>query len=178
MTGTNGSRAEMMYAGAWLRPAWYPRRGLDREECIDAEARDVRSRVGLIDLGTLGKLEISGADAVRFLERIYTGRFARLRVGMTRYGVMCDETGVVIDDGVIGRLGPGRFYVSTTSSGADQVYRELQRWAAVWRLDVTLVNATSTYGAFNIAGAVRAAGAGRAHRRRPVARCVSLPRHP
>ena len=42
--------------------------------------------------------------------------------------------------------------MSTTSSGADQVYREMQRWAAVWRLDVTLVNATSTYGAFNIAG--------------------------
>ena len=145
-------RAEMMYAGAWLRPARYPRRGLDREGCIDAEARDVRSRVGLIDVGTLGKLEISGVDAVRFLERIYTGRFTRLRVGMTRYGVMCDESGVVIDDGVIGRLGPERFYVSTTSSGADQVYRELQRWAAIWRFDVTLVNATSTYGAFNIAG--------------------------
>ena len=144
--------AQMMYAGTWLRPAWYPRPGLDRAGCIDAEARDVRSRVGLIDLGTLGKLEISGADAVRFLERIYTGRFSRLRVGMTRYGVMCDESGVVVDDGVIGRLGQERFYVSTTSSGADQVYRELQRWAAVWRLDVTLVNATSTYGAFNIAG--------------------------
>ena len=144
--------AEMMYAGTWLRPARYPRSGLDREGCIDAEARDVRSRVGLIDVGTLGKLEISGADAVRFLERIYTGRFAKLRVGMTRYAVMCDETGVVVDDGVIGRLGAERFYVSTTSSGADQVYREMQRWAAVWRLDVTLVNATSTYGAFNIAG--------------------------
>ena len=144
--------AEMMYAGTWLRPARYPRPGLDRESCIDAEARDVRSRVGLIDVGTLGKLEISGADAVPFLERIYTGRFAKLRVGMTRYAVMCDESGVVVDDGVIGRLAAERFYVSTTSSGADQVYREMQRWAAVWRLDVTLVNATGSYGAFNIAG--------------------------
>ena len=144
--------AEMMYAGTWLRPAFYPRPGLDRAGCIDAEAQAVRSAVGLIDLGTLGKLEISGTDAVRFLERIYTGRFAKLRTGMTRYGVMCDESGVVVDDGVIGRLGPERFYVSTTSSGADQVYRELQRWAAIWRLEVTLVNATSTYGAFNIAG--------------------------
>ena len=144
--------AEMMYAGTWLRPARYPRPGLDRESCIDAEARDVRSRVGLIDVGTLGKLEISGADAVPFLERIYTGRFAKLRVGMTRYAVMCDESGVVVDDGVIGRLAAERFYVSTTSSGADQVYREMQRWAAVWRLDVTLVNGTGTYGAFNIAG--------------------------
>ncbi len=144
--------AQMMHAGAWLRPAWYPRPGLDRAGCIDAEARDVRSRVGLIDVGTLGKLEISGADAVRFVERIYTGRFARLPAGMTRYGVMCDESGVVIDDGVVARFDAGRFYVSTTSSAADQVYRELQRWAALWRIDVTLVNATGSYGAFNVAG--------------------------
>ena len=144
--------AEMTYAGAWLRPAWYSRPGLDRAGCIDAEARGVRSRAGLIDVGTLGKLEVSGADAVRFLERVYTGRFARLRTGMTRYGVMCDESGVVIDDGVVARLDADRFYVSTTSSAADQVYRELQRWAAVWRLDVTLVNATASYGAFNVAG--------------------------
>ena len=144
--------ARMTHAGAWLRPAWYPREGLDRAGCIDAEARDVRSRVGLIDVGTLGKLEVSGTDAVRFLEHVYTGRFARLRIGMTRYGVMCDESGVVIDDGVVARLDADRFYVSTTSSGADQVYRELQRWAAVWRLDVTLVNATGSYGACNVAG--------------------------
>lgn len=144
--------ARMTHAGAWLRPAWYPREGLDRAGCIDAEARDVRSRVGLIDVGTLGKLEVSGTDAVRFLERVYAGRFARLRIGMTRYGVLCDESGVVIDDGVVARLDADRFYVSTTSSGADQVYRELQRWAAVWRLDVTLVNATGSYGACNVAG--------------------------
>lgn len=144
--------AELMYAGNWMRPAYYHRPGLDREECIDAEAISVRSSVGLIDLGTLGKLEISGADAAHFIERIYTGRFAGLKVGMTRYGVMCDESGIVIDDGVVARLGPEKFYVSTTSSGADQVYRELQRWAAIWRLQVTLVNATNAYGAFNIAG--------------------------
>ncbi len=144
--------AKFMYAGTWLRPAYYRRPGMRNGACIAEEVKSVHSRVGLIDVGTLGKLEISGRDAIRLLERVYTGRFARLSVGMTRYGVMCDETGVIIDDGVIARIDPERFYVSTTSSGADQVYRELQRWAAIWSLDVTLVNATSTYGAINIAG--------------------------
>ena len=64
----------------------------------------MRSAVGLIDVGTLGKIEVSGPDAAEFLERVYTGRFANLKVGMTRYAVMLDEAGVIIDDGVVARL--------------------------------------------------------------------------
>jgi sarcosine oxidase subunit alpha len=144
--------AVFMYAGNWLRPEHYPREGLTREQVIQEEAVHVRKSVGLIDLGTLGKLEVWGPDAAKFLERIYTCRFAKLGVGRTRYGVACDETGVVIDDGVIVRLAEDHFYVSTTSSGSAGVFRELQRWRLEWGLDVVLVNATHQYGALNLAG--------------------------
>ena len=144
--------AKFMYAGNWLRPEYYPNAGFSREECIAEEVLSVRKRVGLIDLGTLGKLEVCGRDAARFLERIYTGRFRKLQVGMSRYGVMCDESGTIIDDGMLGRLGESHFYVSTTSTGSDAVYREFQRWALQWGLDVFLINATSHYGALNLAG--------------------------
>lgn len=144
--------ARFMYAGNWLRPEYYARNGLAREACVGAEVRDVRRRVGLIDLGTLGKLEIGGPDAVAFIERIYTGLFAGLKVGMARYGVVCDEAGVAIDDGMIARLGDRRFYVSTTTTGAEGVYREMQRWAVLWNLEVVLANATNHYGALNLAG--------------------------
>ena len=126
--------------------------GQSREECIAGEALAVRSKLGLIDLGTLGKLEISGPDSVTFLERIYTGLFSGLRVGMSRYGVSCDESGVVIDDGILARLAEDRFYVSTTSTGSDAIYREFQRWILEWGLNVVLVNATSQYGVVNLAG--------------------------
>ena len=144
--------AKFMYAGNWLRPEYYPKTACSREECIAQEVLTVRKSVGLIDLGTLGKLEICGPDAARFLERIYTGRFRRLKVGMSRYAVMCDESGTIIDDGMLGRLGEDRFYVSTTSTGSDGVYREFQRWALQWGLDVFLTNATGHYGALNLAG--------------------------
>ena len=146
--------AKLMYAGNWLRPEYYPRPGNSREQCIAEEALAVRQQVGLIDLGTLGKLEISGPDAVKFLERIYTGLFTKLKVGMTRYGLACDESGVVIDDGLLARLAEDRFYVSTTSTGSDAIYREFQRWAIEWGLKVVLVNATSHYGAMNLAGSL------------------------
>ncbi len=144
--------AKFMYAGNWLRPDYYRQPRRERAETVASEAKNVRDGVGLIDLGTLGKLEISGVDAVEFIERVYTGRFAKLKVGMSRYAVMCDETGVIIDDGVVARLAEDRFYVSTTTSGAEGVYRELQRWAIQWGLDVVLVNATNAYGAMNLAG--------------------------
>ncbi|HEX7379383.1 MAG TPA: glycine cleavage T C-terminal barrel domain-containing protein, partial [Pirellulales bacterium] len=143
--------ATFMPAGDWLRPAFYGAAG-DRDRAVATEVEAVRQRAGLIDVSTLGKLEVAGADAAEFLERIYTGRFAKMKAGATRYGLMCDESGVVIDDGVIGRVAEDRFYVTTTTSASGSVYREMQRWAILWRLDVTLANLTGVFAAMNLAG--------------------------
>ena len=72
----------------------------------DEEHRTVRERVGLIDVSTLGKLEVRGKDAARLLDTVYTHTFSTLRVGRIRYGVMCDDSGIIIDDGTV--LTPGR----------------------------------------------------------------------
>jgi sarcosine oxidase subunit alpha len=144
--------AELMMAGEWLRPACYRSDGKPREQAIREEVTAVRQRVGLIDVGTLGKIEISGAGAGEFIERIYTGRFAKMRQGTSRYGLMCDETGVVIDDGVVARLAADRYYVTTTTTASGAVYREMQRWALLWGLEVTLANVTGAYAAMNLAG--------------------------
>jgi len=146
------AQAVMLHAGAWLRPEYYQVGGKNREACIFAEATQVRMQVGMIDVSTLGKLEVSGPDAAEFLERIYTGRFQKQEPGRLRYGLACDESGVIIEDGVIARLEAERFYVTATSSGVAAFYRELQRWALIWKLNVTLVNATGQYAAMNIAG--------------------------
>ncbi|MDX2098901.1 MAG: FAD-dependent oxidoreductase, partial [Leptolyngbyaceae cyanobacterium bins.59] len=144
--------AKFMPAGMWQRPEYYRRSSLSREDCIREEVTAVRTRVGIIDVGTLGKLELRGPDAAELLERIYTGRFAKMKVGTTRYALMLDEAGVVIDDGVVARLGPEHFYFTTTTSGAAVIYRELSRWNTVWRLDCGLVNLTGARSAVNLAG--------------------------
>lgn len=141
-----------MPAGIWRRPEYYGVAGKSREESIADEVRAVRTNVGIIDVGTLGKIEIHGPQAAEFLERVYTARFANLKVGMTRYGVMLDESGVVIDDGVIGRLGPESFYFTTTTGNSATLFREFGRLATWWGLQVGLVNLTGHYAAFNLAG--------------------------
>jgi sarcosine oxidase subunit alpha len=144
--------AVWMPAGNWRRPEYYAVSGESRAQSIDAEVHAVRSSVGLIDVGTLGKIEIYGPDAAELLDRVYAGRYSDLKVGMTRYGLMMDESGVIIDDGVIARLSEQLFYFTTTTGGSATVFRELQRWNALWGLDCTLVNVTGHRAAFNFAG--------------------------
>jgi sarcosine oxidase, subunit alpha len=144
--------AVWMPAGNWRRPEYYAVSGESRAQSIDAEVHAVRTGAGLIDVGTLGKLEIYGPDAAQLLDRVYAGRYSDLKVGMTRYGLMLDEAGVIIDDGVIARLGEELFYFTTTTGGSATVFRELLRLNALWGLDCALVNVTGHRAAFNFAG--------------------------
>lgn len=143
--------AQMMPAGLWLRPAYYGAKA-DAAAAITAEVRAVRQGVGMIDVSTLGGLEIRGPDAAAFLERVYTFAFAKQLVGRARYALMVDETGVIIDDGVACRLHERHFYVTATTSAVDQVYRLMTFWNQQWRLDVDIANVTSAYAGLNIAG--------------------------
>ncbi len=154
--------ARMTPAGAWLRPAFYGGKG-EGPAAVAREVAAVRGRVGLIDVSTLGKLEVRGPDAAEFLNRMYTGAFARQPVGRARYALMTDQTGVVIDDGVACRLHERHFYVTATTGGVDAVYRQMGWWNAQWRLDVDVANVTGAYAALNLAGprardVLRAAG--------------------
>jgi sarcosine oxidase, subunit alpha len=144
--------AVWMPAGNWRRPEYYQVSGESRSQSIEAEVHAVRNAVGLIDVGTLGKIEVHGPDAGQFLDRAYAGRYSDLKVGMTRYGLMLDESGVIIDDGVIARVEEDLFYFTTTTGGSATVFRELQRWNALWGLDCALVNITGHRAAFNFAG--------------------------
>jgi sarcosine oxidase subunit alpha len=144
--------AVFMPAGDWSRPAYYARKGLTPAATIAEEVSAVRNSAGMIDVGTLGKIEINGPDASEFIERIYTGRFVKMKPGTARYGLMCDESGVIIDDGLVARLADDRFYVTTTTSASGAVYREMQRWAQIWGSQVVLASATGSRGGINVAG--------------------------
>ncbi|MBX9963425.1 MAG: (2Fe-2S)-binding protein [Burkholderiales bacterium] len=148
----DGLGAVWMQAGVWLRPEYYGQPGKRKADIVREEARAVRESVGIIDVGTLGKMELYGPDAGAFLERVYTAKFAGMKPGTTRYAVMLDESGVVIDDGVVARLADQHFYFTTTTTGSTTVYRELQRWNAQWNLEVGIVNATGAFAAMNLAG--------------------------
>ena len=90
------------------RPRWSPARGSGPTTTAtrQAEALAVRERVGIIDVTPLGKLDLRGPDVPKLLEPALRQQVVRSSTsGRVRYGVMCAEDGVVLDDGVTGRLG-------------------------------------------------------------------------
>jgi sarcosine oxidase subunit alpha len=102
----------------WQRARYFPRDGEEMHQAVARECRAVRNAAGMLDATTLGKIEVVGPDAAEFLDRIYTGRISRLAPGRCRYGLLLTEAGYVLDDGVIARLAPDRFHITTTTGGA------------------------------------------------------------
>ena len=113
-------------AGHWRRPGYYPREGMNEDEAIEAEVRETRAGVGIVDVGTLGKVDIQGADAAAFLDLIYANRISSLRIGRGRYGLMLREDGRVFDDGVVMRLGESHFYLTTTTAQHHAVLQHME----------------------------------------------------
>ncbi|MDX1575252.1 MAG: 2Fe-2S iron-sulfur cluster-binding protein, partial [Kiloniellales bacterium] len=143
--------AQMMPAGLWWRPAYYGAKG-NREACMNEEARAVRGHLGMIDVSTLGGLEVRGPDAAEFLERMYTWAYAKQQIGRARYLLMTNDAGTVIDDGVACRFAEDHYYVTATTGGVDRVYQTMLWWNAQWRLAVDVANVTAAYAGVNIAG--------------------------
>ncbi|MBJ9974060.1 (2Fe-2S)-binding protein [Pseudomonas sp. S75] len=143
--------AKMMPAGIWQRPAYYGKPS-ERDECMQAEALHVRRKVGIIDVSTLGGLDVRGPDAAELLNRLYTFAFFKQPVGRSRYALMTNEQGVVIDDGVCARFAENHFYVTATTSGVDRIYQQMLKWNAQWRLNVDIANVTAALSAVNVAG--------------------------
>lgn len=141
--------AKMMVAGVWMRPEYY---GSDKRHAAE-EVRAVRERVGMIDVSTLGKLRLTGRGVPNLLDRIYINKWQKLGVGRVRYGVMCNDEGIVLDDGVTAHLDDLEWYMTTTSSGASSIFEWIQWWMqSGWGDDVHLVNVTEVNAAFNVAG--------------------------
>ncbi len=133
-------------AGQWIRPEHYGDAA--------AEVRNVRNNVGIIDVTPLGKLDLQGPDVPKLLNHLYTNKWSKLAVGSVRYGMMCAEDGVVLDDGVTGHLGDDHYLMTTTSSGAGTIWEWAENWLQTehpdWQVHVTPV--TTAYVSINVAG--------------------------
>jgi len=142
-------------AGQWKRAQWFPLPGERAwRTSVDREVKAVRSGVGLCDVSTLGKIELTGPDVGALLDRLYINTFSSLRVGRARYGVMLREDGGVLDDGTVTRLGENRWFLTTTTANAARVMQHLDfARQAIWPdLDVQAASVTEQWATYAVAG--------------------------
>ncbi len=146
--------AKFETVGQWLRPWYFPDGDEDLDAAVKRECLATRRSVGIMDASTLGKIDVQGPDAVKFLERIYTHDVGKMKVGRCAYGIMLGEDGMLKDDGVMARLGEQHFYLTTTTGGAASVMSWLELWLQTeWPdLDVYLTSVTDHYSTISVAG--------------------------
>jgi len=146
--------ARFVNAGLWKRPHSYPRPGESPDNAANREAKNVRANVGVVDVSTLGKIELQGADVAEFLNRVYINRWDTLAVGRCRYGVMLRDDGMVMDDGTTSRLAPSHFLMTTTTVNAAKVMQHLERLLQIdWPdLDVHVTSVTEQWAAAALSG--------------------------
>ena len=140
--------------GAWRRPYAFPKAGESVHDAVSREVQAVRNGVGLLDASTLGKLIVKGPDAGRFLDMMYTNVMSTLPVGKCRYGLMCNENGFLIDDGVVVRMSEDTWLCHTTTGGADRIHAHMEDWLQCewWDWKVYVANVTEQYAQIAVVG--------------------------
>ncbi|VAV98411.1 Sarcosine oxidase alpha subunit, partial [hydrothermal vent metagenome] len=146
--------AQMEDYGGWLRPVCYRQAGESEQNAVTREVLAVRNSVGILDYSPLGKIEVRGPAAADFLNFFYVNNIKSLKVGRARYGLMLNEHGVIMDDGVFARLAEDHFWVTTTSGGANRVAEWLEEWRQCeWPdKDVVITPLTTGWGTISLQG--------------------------
>jgi len=140
--------------GQWKRPFYFPQAGEGKDEAVARECLAARNALGVLDATTLGKIDLQGPDTAEFLNRVYTNAWSKLAVGRCRYGLMLDENGMVMDDGVTSRLGDRHYLMTTTTGNAGRVLAWLEEWLQTeWpELEVYATSVTEQYATASICG--------------------------
>jgi sarcosine oxidase subunit alpha len=140
--------------GLWKRARYYPMPGEDMHAAVARECRTVRTSAGMFDASTLGKIEVVGSDAAEFLERMYINSWKNLEVGRCRYGILLNEAGFIMDDGIVGRMAPDVFHVTTTTGGALSVLNMMEDYLQTefTELKVWLTSTTEQWAVIAVQG--------------------------
>jgi sarcosine oxidase subunit alpha len=146
--------AEWEPVGLWRRPFAYLKPGEHTHDAVNREVRNTRTNVGMLDASTLGKIVVKGPDAGRFLDMIYTGVMSTLPVGKCRYGLVCNENGFLIDDGVVARLSDDTWLCHTTTGSADRIHAHMEDWLQCewWDWQVFTQNVTEQWAQIAVVG--------------------------
>jgi sarcosine oxidase subunit alpha len=140
--------------GQWFRPRAYPMGSETLAQAALREARAVRSNVGMTDVSTFAKFEVSGPDASALLEIICATSVAKLATGRGRYTFMLREDGFVFDDGTVWRLSDDRYLLTSSTGGADRMAAHISyiRQYLAPHLRVSAVNVQEHYAGIAVAG--------------------------
>ncbi len=143
----------------WERPKWFDLKGEGERysfrrnntfKAVATECQAVRQRVGLLDLSSFAKYDVSGSDAEAFLSRLCANRIPK-RSGGVALVHMLTELGGIESEATVTRLGANRFYLLSSAVAETHDLDWLTQHIAEGE-DVTVTNVTDEYGMLALAG--------------------------
>ena len=109
-----------------------------------AEARAVRTAAGIFDVSHMGRFAVEGPDARALLDWVHTGDVGEeMPMGRARYGLLCNESGGIVDDAIVYRLGDERFMIVANAANVPRVFAWLERWRNERFPNATLTDRTA-----------------------------------
>jgi aminomethyltransferase len=109
----------MVQFAGWEMPVQY-------QGIID-EHLAVRRRAGLFDVSHMGEIELRGADALEFSQRMTANDVARMSVGQAQYNLLLNERGGIIDDVIFYRLAGDAFLICVNAANTEKDFLWIQK---------------------------------------------------
>ena len=154
-----GKGAQFADAFGWERAKWFDKSGKgerysfrrsDHFDVVGEECKAVRERVGIMDLSSFAKYEISGADAEAMLNRVCANSVSKKQGGVTLTHILT-PAGMIESELTITRLGDDQFY-ALSGATAELKDRDLLTRGIAEGENVTVSNVTDDYGVLVLSG--------------------------
>ena len=114
------------------------------------EHQAVRQACGVFDVSHMGEVLVSGADAGRYVNHIFTNDVTKVDAGKILYGMMCYENGGVVDDLLVYKMATDRYFLVINAANIDKDWAWIQEQAKGF--DVTLEHQSEQYGEVAVQG--------------------------
>ncbi len=114
------------------------------------EHQAVRQACGVFDVSHMGEVLVSGADAGRYVNHIFTNDVTKVDAGKILYGMMCYENGGVVDDLLVYKMATDRYFLVINAANIDKDWAWIQEQAKGY--DVTLEHQSEQYGEVAVQG--------------------------
>ncbi|KTS13404.1 glycine cleavage system aminomethyltransferase GcvT [Microbacterium testaceum] len=117
-----------------------------------AEHHAVRTAAGLFDISHMAEFVVEGPRAAAFLDYVLAGRLSTMKIGKAKYSLVLAESGGIIDDVIVYRIGEQRFLVISNAGNRDAVAAAFETAQATWRpaSDASTGSATDARGTLTV----------------------------
>jgi len=117
---------------------------------IVEEHNAVRNAVGIFDVSHMGEVHVTGAEAQKFVNYIFTNDITKMQVGGIQYGMMLYPDGGTVDDLLVYTMGENDYFLVINAANIDKDVAWINEQAA--KFDVKVENQSEHYGQIAVQG--------------------------